>query len=222
MLVDFRFTEVPYDMMLLRQHILLLQRQHEAIVQAEVEQLWKHVEEIEDDEGQQFAGSDATHLEARLRAGVTTRYLGLSAIVAIWANYESGVKEAALYVATQREIALVLSELRGSFLEQAERYFADILRMDLHSADTDLSRLREFSAIRNAVAHANGRLSDLRQGKRAAIEQIAKRKRGVRIEEDDWLVVSYEYVLETLTFVDSLLEDLFERVKAAFPPRGAT
>ena len=222
LIVDFRFTDVPYDMMLLRQHVLLLQRQHEAIVEEEVKQLWKHVDGISDDEERQFAGSDATHLEDRLRAGVTTRYLGLSAIVAIWANYEAGIKEAATYVAKNREIILKMSDLRGSFLEQAYRYYADVLKLDLHSENTDVSRLQEFSAIRNAVAHTNGRISDLSEGKRAAIEQIVKRNSGVRIEESDWLVVSYQYVLETLNLADSLLEGLFDRVKRAFPPRGAT
>jgi hypothetical protein len=219
LIVDFRFTDVPYDMMLLRQHILLLQRQHVAIVEAEVAQLWKHVEEISDDDERQFAGSDAMHLEDRLRAGVTTRYLGLSAIVAIWANYEAGIKEAAAYVARKREIVLRMSDLRGSFLSQADRYFADVLKMNLYGESTDVGMIHEFSAIRNAVAHANGRLSELPDGRRRAIEQIAKRRSDVRIEESDWLVVSYEYVLETLNLAESLLTDLFERVKRAFPSR---
>jgi hypothetical protein len=209
-------------MMLLRQHIVLMQREHDMIVESEVTALWKSVEAITDDEGRQFAGSDAMHLESRLREGVTTRYLGLSAVVAIWANYEAGVKEAAAYFAKRREVALTISDLRGSFVQQADRYFSDVLKFDLHPAETDPARLKEFSTIRNAVAHTNGRLSDLREGDRTFLQQLAKRKPGVRIEEDDWLVVSFDYVLEMFEFVDALLTNLFERVRRAFPARGAT
>ena len=222
MRVDFRFTDIPYDMMLLRQHILLMQHEHDAIVEAAVKELWRFVETVCDEEGRQFAGSDAMHYEARLREGVTTRYLGLSAIVAIWANYEAGVTEVAAYFAKRRELSLTMSDLRGSFLQKSDRYFSDVLKFDLHATETDATRLKEFSAVRNAVAHANGRLSSLREGDRTFLQQVVKRRSDVRIEDGDWLVVTFKYVFETFELVDSLLKDLHERAKRAFPARGAT
>ncbi len=85
--------------------------------------------------------------------------------------------------------------------------------------DTDWDQLKRISSIRHALAHANGRLVDLKDtSQQDEIRSWSERNGGLRIVPgmDDYLIVSLDFVRESLQFVDGLLTDLIERTKEEF------
>jgi hypothetical protein len=208
--LDLRFAEIPYELLILSEYIKLVERNLPTIVEAEKPRIWQGLDR--DDPGERSIGS---HLEFELEQGVTTRFLTASCLIAVWALYEAAVSQLAAYVRHHREASLTLSDLRGGFLERARKYFDDVLRFDLHPVDTDWRRLGTIAALRHALAHANGRLDDIKPPGRERIEEYVRDDQRLSIEEE-YVIVSLEFVRDAHAFIDTLLHDLIERVKDEF------
>jgi hypothetical protein len=208
---DFRFTEVEYELMMLSQYVQLLEANLPIIVEAEKTRIWQDLDA--NDEGDRSVGN---HLEERLDEGVTTRFLTAAALVATWATYEATIQTMAAYVQHAKEVSLKMSRLRGTFLERARTYFDDVLKFDLHPVSADWSRIERLAELRHVLAHANGRLPELPPDDRPRVASWLRETQGLTIVEDEYLVVSLTFARESLAFVESLLTDLVERVRASF------
>jgi hypothetical protein len=193
--LDLRFAEIPYELLILSEYIKLVERNLPTIVEAEKPRIWQGLDR--DDPGER------------------TRFLTASCLIAVWALYEAAVSQLAAYVRHHREASLTLSDLRGGFLERARKYFDDVLRFDLHPVDTDWRRLGTIAALRHALAHANGRLDDIKPPGRERIEEYVRDDQRLSIEEE-YVIVSLEFVRDAHAFIDTLLHDLIERVKDEF------
>jgi hypothetical protein len=153
--------------------------------------------------------------ERLLDLGITTRFLTASVLLAAWSYYEAIVLKLSRYVAEKRNVSLGLRDLRGGFLEQARKYF-EVLQWPLHE-EKDWVFLTEVLTMRNAFAHANGRVSDLsNQSDRQRIITIVGRSDGATIE-DNALVLSDAFVEETWVRTRDLTRGMLERVKADWP-----
>ena len=171
-----------------------------------------------------------------------TRLLTGSAILVIWALYETTVKKCADILRQTKKSKLKMSDLKGAFLDQAEKYYSEVLKTPLHPESVDMSRLRKIAAVRHAFAHANGELEYVNEKDQNIISDLADKNDQVNIftdsivytsEEDpdkysDWvrknqrnivtgsLVVTQEFVSECWEFIRPLIEELIERTKASF------
>jgi hypothetical protein len=212
---DARFVDITYEMMLMRQHIQMLQSGLAQLVEAEPARIWKEAESVgDDDDG--AASATAWHLEDALDRGVTTRYFSSASVIAVWAAYEAAVIEIADYGRKKRELELSIDDLKGGFHARAKKYYAEVLGFDLHPLGTDWTRLRHLNLLRNAIAHGNCRLASIDRRARKALEKWISGENGVRIDEAQYVIVSAEFADATWQFIDSLLHDLVKRAREEF------
>jgi hypothetical protein len=209
-LLDFRFEEVPQDLATLKDCLQLVERGMPNLIKAEKERIWQEWGTDED------ADRSVGHfLEGQLDEGVTTRFITAAFVVALWALYEAAVLKYADYIRKAKKLTLKLRDLRGDFLEQGRKYFEEVLHFDLHPVTADWVRLGMLGKLRNALAHANGRLEDLSEPNRGALEQWVSKQSNLKVA-DDSIVVTFDFARQSWAFMNDLLDDLHKRVRATF------
>jgi hypothetical protein len=108
------------------------------------------------------------------------RLLRSSFIVVLWAVYEAAVKELAEYLRCKGD--LKMSDLKGDFTQRSRKYFSHIPGTALYSSDEVWERLRRIEIVRHAIAHANGRLTEVSEPKRNELNAWIKQDRGITEE----------------------------------------
>jgi hypothetical protein len=205
--VDLKFAEIGYELSVVEECVQLLQHHLPTLIEGE-----KH------SAGQRWADDPATlhHLIDLLEAGLTTRFLTAATLVATWAVYESAVNRIAEYIAEQRGVTLKINQVRGDFLQRVRAYYKDVLKYELHREGTDWDRLDHVATLRNALAHTNGVLADVREPDARALKKWIPNQSGISIVDDEYVVVSLDFVEDSITFLAPLLDDLIARVKKDF------
>ncbi len=212
MVFNLTFAEIPYEFMLLREYLNLVETSLPALVQSEKNRIWTEAAQSEDTDG---ATSDvAHHLEMLLDEGITTRFLTASAFIAVWASYEAAVLQFATYIATRRASA-PMPHRNGTFVQRARQYFDNVIRFPLHAPATNWDRLEWLAKVRHALAHANGRMEDVNPRDVPLLRTLAGSVRGLAIA-NDYLVLTLPFVRDSLDLVEGLVTDLQRRVEAAF------
>lgn len=209
---DLRFTEIENELGNLFEWLELLENNLPRLIQDGTKRILDDYES--DDPADQAV---CYYLEAQLKEGVTTRFLIASPLLAAWAIYETAVSELAGYVRKKKEVVLKINNLQGSFLEKARLYFDEVLRFDLHPIGTDWDRLKRIAALRHAFAHANGRMAGVKDGKRKRIiEKWVEANEGLKVVDDDYLVINLTLVRQELEFIAPLIRNLAKRVRIQF------
>ena len=124
-------------------------------------------------------------------------------LVTLFSVYESAVREVADLTRGQK---IPPGDIRGDFLEWAKKYYKEHIPFELSGDNERWMRLRILYDLRNAIAHANGRLEMIVEKKG---EKILKQE-GVK-KEFDFIVVSRTFLRETFTMVKEELKDLLVR-----------
>ena len=83
-------------------------------------------------------------------------------LVSLYAVYESVVIEIADLIRDKQSQQIKIDDLRGKFLEKAKKYYKHILQFDLYSNEKAWQQIKMLSELRNAFAHANGRMDRLK------------------------------------------------------------
>jgi hypothetical protein len=117
----------------------------------------------------------------------------------------------AKYVAEKERISLPLREVKGSTMEQIEKYFRGVLRIDLPWTEKEQAQLQDLQELRNRIAHRNGRIDGLTEDQRQKAQQLASKIKGVEIRNGR-LLVSAEYVNSAATLVFNAVEKLEQLV----------
>jgi hypothetical protein len=211
MIIDLRFVEIGYELMVLSEYLKDLAAGLPGIVDT-----GKARVRDEYDDNPEEGDTTGAHLEYLLDCGVTTRFLTGSAVLATWAAYESGVKEVAEYLQKEAKLSRGLREFRGGFVKQARHYFDDIVMFPLHPSTTDWDRLNRLAELRNVLAHANGTLRDVSENRREHVKKVVASINGVSIVNDEYIVVSVAGAQDALAFVNELLDDLIGRVRSRY------
>jgi hypothetical protein len=141
--VDWRFVEIPYEVMLLGEYLSLLEDNLAGIEQAEI----KRIRKLHPDWDDEADRAVASHLESLVKDGVTTRFLAASALVATWAVLEANSVRLANYARSERGLSIALNDLRGGFLDRLEKYFADVLHLPFVTAPAVLGRLARLALL---------------------------------------------------------------------------
>ncbi len=120
-----------------------------------------------------------------LDEGNVTRLLTGSAILAIWALYETAVQKCAVILQQTKKEKLKMSDIKGrGVLGTAEKYYSAVLQTPLHAASVDMSRLRTIATIRHVFAHANGELEYMKENLQKEILDLADKNDQVNIFPD--------------------------------------
>jgi len=209
--IDMRFLEEEMESWVIDDYAIIVKNALPGIVDSESKRISERFDP--NDEAMHHVISS---FERLLAFGITTRFLTASVLLAAWSYYEAFVLKLSRYVAEKRDVRLGLRDLRGGFLEQARKYF-EVLQWPLHDEEKDWTFLTEVLTMRNAFAHANGRISDLsNQSDQQRIKTIVGHGDGAAIE-DDALVLSDSFVEKIWVRTRDLTRGMLERVKADWP-----
>ena len=212
--LDFRFVEIDYELWALGEYLDALERQLPTIADEKRAQTHAYL---------QAEGLDWDDPEAALAfqelyevvENVLPRFLRGPFLVTLWALYESAVTEIANYLRQQQNQALKLQDIRGDFLDRARKYFDHVLGFPLCTDTRTWERLRMLMILRNALAHANGRVEAVSEQAREKIRNWTRMGVGVAIENGN-LLFTEAFVRETYALVRESLAGLIERVRSKY------
>jgi len=133
-------------------------------------------------------------------------------LVSLYTVYESAVIEIAALIQKQKGIVISINDLRGDFLDRAKKYFKDVIDYQLYTNKLTWDRITILSVLRNAIAHANGRIEMLNKGTKQKITNWEKQKVGIS-SMSGFVVLEEGFLRDTLGLVSESLNDLVERYK---------
>ena len=134
-------------------------------------------------------------------------------IVALWALFESVITDLASLIQKKQGKALSLNDIKGdNFLKRVDKYYRYVLQFPLDLNSDNEARLNFLGAIRNAIAHSNGRLSSLSKANQKAIQE--NDIQGVSRSSWDYLVLEVEFACSSFELVEELLRNLFNKYNA--------
>ena len=135
-------------------------------------------------------------------------------LVSLYAVYESVVTEIAKLIRNKQSQKKKIDDLRGNFLDRAKKYYKHILQFDLYSNEKAWQQIRMLSDLRNAFAHANGRVDRLKKKSKKKIKQWNGQKNiGISITIFDHVICDADIVADIFGAVSDSLEDLIKRYK---------
>jgi hypothetical protein len=210
---DFRLIEVEAELAALGEYLFALEAQliylrDQKRVQtlADLRQTGSEDDDVE---------IDLAHQELRLLVEHTyPKSFRGTFVVSLWAVYESGISEVADFLRRRIGATETLAELRrGSILRRAERYYKDVLGFPLHPDPGVWASLTELYAVRNAYAHANGRLSAMDAHVRETIDRLIGEQVGVSADLGD-ILLTEDYIRHVYSLVNAQVRDLVRRARA--------
>lgn len=133
-------------------------------------------------------------------------------LVSLYAVFESAVIEIARLIKKQKRIDPDINELkvRGGFVVKAKQYFKDVIQFPLCSNAGASERITMLLELRNAIAHANGRIEMLKPRTRENIKTWEKQKIGISVM-GGFVVFGESFLRDTLSLVHASLNDLIRR-----------
>ena len=144
-------------------------------------------------------------------------------LVSLYALYEAVVTEIADLIHARQPRSKRFSTFRRkeklSFLERARQYYDEILRIELCPDETTWDRLAVLSKLRNAVAHANGRLEMLCPKKRSIVKTLAQSIPDVAMHSG-YITFGKVFVSETTHIVISDLRRLIDHNRDVCRPNN--
>ena len=204
---DAFFYDAFLDVTTLEVYLGILEDELPRVIESQRKRIWQDVKE-----GDEEAHYYACIAEHELDSRISTRLLTGTALVTIWATYESVIRRIADGLQEAKGLPKPKDPMR---IMNARKYFKDNLHFDLYPAGTgDLiyERIQNLYALRNALAHANGRLSDVRPDEaQHRVEKLATSSSGLQISDNRDLLVSMEFVLSAFQFIYQLLVDVGQR-----------
>ena len=140
------------------------------------------------------------------------RFLRAPFLVALYAVYESAVTEVARLMQKRQSQPISIDDLRGDLRERAKKYYNHILKFKLCPNPGDWHRITMLSELRNAIAHANGRVEMLNPVAQRKISAWEKQKLGLSTFYG-YIIIEAELANNLLEGVRSSLTDLVDRFK---------
>ena len=142
-------------------------------------------------------------------------------LVSLYAVYESAVTEIARLIQERKGLAISLDNSKGdNFLDRAKKYYKHDLGFELCKDNSAWQQINMLSELRNALAHANGRLKMLKEQSRKRI--LDWEKRGIGVHQDSgYIVVDAAFARKTFRLVRGSLDDLVARFKEWDGPQGS-
>ncbi len=132
-------------------------------------------------------------------------------LVSLYGVYESAVIDIAGLIQERHGQRDSLADIKGKdFLDRGNKYFRITLKYELSQNNQAWERMRMLTEIRHAIAHANGHLELVREGKRKKIKKWIERNIGIEDCYGD-IIVSGAFVREAFEIVKGELESLIER-----------
>ncbi|MEW6520409.1 MAG: hypothetical protein AB1461_13445 [Thermodesulfobacteriota bacterium] len=213
---DFRFVELYQELYALEEYMESIESQLPDLIQKEEKKAYESLREkgYEDDPIERQQIQQRLH---ELIEEVLPKYFLGAILVTLWAIFESAILEIAKEVKDQQKQKVILSDIDGDFLKRTNKYFNHILKIHIDTGDRSWQHLRMFYVLRNALAHANGRLDNIKKDKdKDEIKKWAKEDIGIKIINGS-LLFNQEFARETYSIVFQVIKNLTDQVTAKYP-----
>jgi hypothetical protein len=209
--VDLRLFDVSLEICLLEEYLELLERQIDQISKSERLRLDAHIEKerISPDEPEWHSAMQDYHHRVDF---VLPRLFRGPFLAPLYAVYESGVTEIARLIQEKQKQPISLDDLKGDFLERAIKYYKHLLNFPLCADDKAWQRIKVLAVLRNAMAHANGRIEMLNYKAMENVRSYERRGIGVSIHSG-YVVFDRRFLEETFALTRTALDDIVERYK---------
>ena len=208
--IDFRLLDASIELDALEEHLQLIENQMEHIQQTVRSKTEAYIRK----EG--LCPNDPEWLSAwqdyNYRIDALPIFFRGPFLVALYAAYESIVTEIGRLIQDQQSQQIDINNLKGDFLERAKKYYKHILKFDLYSDEKVWQQVKMLSILRNAFAHANGRLDMLNERSRTIIQNRAQQNLGISTY-NGYVICEANIIADIFDAVRNSLEDLIERYK---------
>lgn len=209
---DLRFAEMFYELYALEDYIDSIESQLPVLIEKEKEKAYQNMPEYDSIEWHQREQSLYALIE-----DVIPRYFRNPIVVTLWAIFESAIIEIAKEIKDQQGLPITLDDITGDFLERTNKYFNHIIKFPIDVRGSSWQHFRKFYLLRNAFAHANGRLDNIKnQDKLKNILGLDKENAEVMITDGN-IICSPNLIKNTLRVVLDFLRNITEKVKEEYP-----
>jgi len=208
---DFRLLDVSLELHALDDHYELIEKQLAHLSHVEQKTLAEYCQKeglTPDDPEWDLARQECDYKIDFL----LPRFFYGSFIISLYAVYETSVTEIARLLMKSKKCEIDINEIRGSFLQRAEKYYNNILNFELCSDVNTWKRIKELSTLRHSLAHANGRIDMMKDDVKKGIRELVKKNVGVSTHYN-YVIVDVSYAKETLNIVSSSLGCLVDSYK---------
>ena len=213
--VDFRLTGILLELDTLGTQLDLIEEQMDRSRKAAKCKLESELRKIplNEFEGDDWETWDLLYEDYDYHVDVALpRILRSPFLISLFTVYESAATEIADLIRKKQKQQCSLDDIdiriRG-FLKRAKEYYKRVLQFKLSTSNESWKRLVLLYGLRNAMAHANGRIDMVKAEKQK--ERILSQK-GVE-DRYGFIVVSGDFLKETFELVKYDLEDLVSRYK---------
>ncbi len=208
--IDCRLLDASIELDALEEHLRLIENQMEDIERTERNKTEAYIRKeglCPNDPEWQIAWQ-----KYDCRIDQLPRFFRGTFLVVLYAAYESIVTEVGHLIQDKQSQKKKINDLKGDFLERAKKYYKHILKFDLYSEEKVWQQIRMLSTLRNAFAHANGRLEMLNEKSKKKIKKWEKEKRGISMYYG-YIICEASIVADIFGAVRGSLEDLIKRYK---------
>lgn len=213
---DFRFVELFHELYALEQYMDSVESQLPDLIKKEEKNAFSRLRQ-KGYENDPFERDQIQQQLYDLVEEVLPRYFFSSILVTLWAIFESAIIEIAKEVKDQQNQVIKLNDFSGNFLERANKYFNHIIKIPIEIEDSALQHLRMFYTLRNAIAHANGRLDNIKNEKDIKkIKKWSNENIGIYNVNGN-LIFSSKFVRKTFLVVFKVIKDLTNQVTSQYP-----
>lgn len=209
---DLRFIEIFHELYALEDYINSVELQLPQLIEKEKEKAYQNRPTDDPIEWQQKENELYELIE-----DVLPRYFRNPIIVTLWAIFESAIIEIAKEIKDQLSIPITLDDITGDFLKRTNKYFNHVINFPIDVRGTSWKQFRKFYLLRNAIAHGNGRLDNIKNpdDRKAILDWEGENSDISTIGGN--IVCSPNFIRQTYSIVLKFLQDITKGVKTKYP-----
>ena len=209
--LDFRLIEIELELFALEDHLNLIEQQirnKEAFEKIKSRQNIKKLSLTPEDPEWYAEQQELDYILEFL----IPRFFRGPFLVSLYAVYESAIIEIAKLIQKKRGTSISINDIKGDFFERANKYYKDVIDFPLYSDDEAWQRIKMFSVLRHAIAHANGRIEMLNDKTKQSIANLEKQKVGVS-SMSGFVIIEERFLKDTLGLIRESLNNLVKQYK---------
>lgn len=134
----------------------------------------------------------------------TFRY---SIVVSLYSFLESTMSSLCDALRREKRIDLEICDLRDQGINRNRLFLEKVCKIDFPGATNEWQEIKKFSRVRNCIVHAEGNIH--RAKDKSKIKHIIERNsKHLSLENDEYIVVSHEYIEAALNWIEDFLRIL--------------
>lgn len=210
--IDLRFIEIFHELYALEDYINSIELQLPQLIEKEKEKVFQN--RPKDD----FIELQQKEYELyELIEDVLPRYFRNPIVITLWAIFESAIIEIAKEIKDQLDIPITLGDIKGDFLTRTNKYFNHIIKFSIDVRGDSWKQIRKFYLLRNAIAHGNGRLDNLKNPNDIKNILAWEKENSDISTMGGNIVCSPDFIKEIYSIVFTFLQNITKEVKTKYP-----